>query len=418
MSHAPPAIYGGDEVSSLVIDPGSSWTRIGYAGEDTPKVVLPTYYGQNGEKTYVGDNLLHIPREGVEIKSPMNDGYVSDWENTVKIWDFALSERLYAKEKDQSLSDYPLLITEPSWNPQSNREKAAEVAFEELGVPAFYLAKNAVCSAFACGKPTALVVDVGSAVASVTPVIDGLVLKKAALHTTFAGDYINKYIVHQLKQKDVTITPHFLVSKKTPVESGQSPQVVLKNFNGLTESFLDFERIRILNEFKESTSQVLEVPYNEAIASARPQRPFEFPDGYNLSFGADRYLSTEPLFQPQLNPLPDQPVDSTALGVAGLINASVNACDVDVRANLVNNIVLIGGTSLLQGFTERTNSELVQMFPGMKIRIQAPGNSSERKYAGWIGGSILASLGTFHQMWISKKEYEEVGASIVEKRCK
>lgn len=36
-------------------------------------------------------------------------------------------------------------------------------------------------SRFACGKPTALVVDIGSAVASVTPVIDGLVLKKGMI---------------------------------------------------------------------------------------------------------------------------------------------------------------------------------------------------------------------------------------------
>ncbi|MCP4883322.1 MAG: hypothetical protein GY908_05990 [Flavobacteriales bacterium] len=27
----------------------------------------------------------------------------------------------------------------------------------------------------------------------------------------------------------------------------------------------------------------------------------------------------------------------------------------------------------------------------------------------WIGGSILASLSTFQQMWISKEEYNEPG---------
>jgi actin-related protein 4 len=48
----------------------------------------------------------------------------------------------------------------------------------------------------------------------------------------------------------------------------------------------------------------------------------------------------------------------------------------------------------------------------------APGPVVERKYAAWIGGSILASLGSFHQLWISKKEYEEHGANIVEKRCR
>ncbi|KAK9373643.1 actin family [Lipomyces chichibuensis] len=414
MANAPaPAVYGGDEISALVIDPGSSWTRVGFAGEDTPKVVIPTFYGKAGDNIYVGDNDLHSPRPGMEILSPMSDGCINDWEMTVKIWDYALSRRLYTEAKE-----HPLLITEPSWNPPKDREKTTEVAFEEFGVPAFYLAKEAVCSAFACGKPTALVVDVGSAVASVTPIIDGLVLKKATFHSDFAGDFINSHIAALFKSKNITLTPHFMIAKKIPVEIGQPPQATLKSFDGLTESFLEFQRARILNEFKESTSGVLEQSYNEVIANIRPARPFEFPDGYNLNFGADRYVTTEPLFQPQAYPLPDSTIDSFSQGITELITTSVNACDVDARANLVNNIVLIGGTSLLQGFTERTNIELNQAFPGMKIRIQAPGNSSERKYAGWIGGSILASLGTFHQMWIGKKEYDEIGPAVVEKRCK
>lgn len=209
-----------------------------------------------------------------------------------------------------------------------------------------------------------------------------------------------------------------MIAKKQSVESGQTAQATLKSFDGLADSYLEFERGRILNEFKESTSQVLDMPYSEVVANSRPSRPFEFPDGYNLNFGAERFATTEPLFQPQQFPLPDFTVDNNAQGISELINASVSACDVDARANLVNNVVLIGGSSLLTGCTERTNLEMTQAFPGMKIRIQAPGNSSERKYAGWIGGSILASLGTFHQMWIGKKEYEEVGAAIVEKRCK
>jgi actin-related protein len=52
--------------------------------------------------------------------------------------------------------------------------------------------------------------------------------------------------------------------------------------------------------------------------------------------------------------------------------------------------------------------------PTMKIKIIAP---PERKYSVWIGGSILASLSTFQQMWISKQEYDESGPSIVHRKC-
>ena len=41
----------------------------------------------------------------------------------------------------------------------------------------------------------------------------------------------------------------------------------------------------------------------------------------------------------------------------------------------------------------------------------------ERKYSVWIGGSILAFLSTFQQMWISKAEYDESGPSIVHRKC-
>merc|ERR1719347_561152 len=41
----------------------------------------------------------------------------------------------------------------------------------------------------------------------------------------------------------------------------------------------------------------------------------------------------------------------------------------------------------------------------MKIKIIAP---PERKYSVWIGGSILASLSTFQEMWISKQEYDDL----------
>lgn len=69
-------------------------------------------------------------------------------------------------------------MTEPAWNPQKNREKTTEFAFETFQVPAFYLAKNGMCAAFSSGKATALIVDVGHGQSSVTPVVDGMILKK------------------------------------------------------------------------------------------------------------------------------------------------------------------------------------------------------------------------------------------------
>jgi len=101
-----------------------------------------------------------------------------------------------------------------------------------------------------------------------------------------------------------------------------------------------------------------------------------------------------------------------------MVNAALNAVDVDIRPTLLNQIVLTGGGSLVEKLAERIQNELTTMFPNPRVRVSTSSSPVERKYGAWIGGSVLASLGTFHQMWISKKEYEEHGASIIEKRCK
>ena len=67
------------------------------------------------------------------------------------------------------------------------------------------------------------------------------------------------------------------------------------------------------------------------------------------------------------------------------------------------------------GIGDRMQKEITSLAPStMKIKIIAP---PERKYSVWIGGSILASLSTFQQMWISKQEYDESGPSIVHRKC-
>ena len=137
-------------------------------------------------------------------------------------------------------------------------------------------------------------------------------------------------------------------------------------------------------------------------------------------FGAqDRYRPIEALFDPKMALSDaDNPQPSASQTVGALIQSSLSQVDVDIRPALLAAVVVTGGSSLYQGFTDRLNQELNLIYPGVRVRINASGNVVERKFGSWIGGSILASLGTFHQMWISKKEYDEQGPGIIEKRCK
>ena len=114
------------------------------------------------------------------------------------------------------------------------------------------------------------------------------------------------------------------------------------------------------------------------------------------------------LFKPNLIGLESE-------GIHKLTYDSIMKCDVDIRRDLYGNTVLSGGSTMFPHIDERLNKEMTALAPSsIKIRVVAP---PERKYSVWIGGSILASLSTFQQMWISKQEYDESGPSIVHRKC-
>jgi len=93
-----------------------------------------------------------------------------------------------------------------------------------------------------------------------------------------------------------------------------------------------------------------------------------------------------------------------AYSLPDMIRASLAACDPDIRPALMNNIVVTGGTSLMQGMVTRIEQEMQRDTAG-KVRVHAAGNGMERICGKWIGGSILASLGSFHQLCHSRLNF-------------
>ena len=173
-------IVSTDEVSALVLDPGYSTTRAGFAGEDTPKSVVPTYYGflsKNGEnKLLFGENDLHTPLSNLDIRNPLagigSDDWVDDWDTATKLWEYSITSRLTGPrpsdpaknglndangdaevemegvdEYEKPMADSPLLMTEPGKTSIKSREKAIENAMENWGVPAFWLGRSGVLAA-------------------------------------------------------------------------------------------------------------------------------------------------------------------------------------------------------------------------------------------------------------------------------
>ena len=104
-----------------------------------------------------------------------------------------------------------------------------------------------------------------------------------------------------------------------------------------------------------------------------------------------------------------------APGIQSAMFDSVQKCDVDMRRDMYGNILLSGGSTMFPGFSDRLRVELLEKVPpSLQINIKAP---TERNHSVWIGGSVLASLEEFRDMFIAKSEYDETGPCVVHSKC-
>jgi actin-related protein 4 len=232
--------------------------------------------------------------------------------------------------------------------------------------------------------------------------------------SSLGGNFVSEQLRLQFSKMDpvVSFTPHFMVKSKSPVDAGQAPNATYAKFDvPPTDSFRKNEEERIFTSFKESMVQVWQGPgkldvvdgmgnhINVDTIKSLPPRPFEMPDGWNQVFGIERFRVAEGLFDAKAaltddsHPTPDQKHTITSM-----VQAALSAVDVEIRPVLLNNIVLTGGGSLLDKLAERLHSELSALYPNPRVRVHASNIVTDRKYGSWVGGSILASLGTFHQV--------------------
>jgi len=166
----------------------------------------------------------------------------------------------------------------------------------------------------------------------------------------------------------------------------------------------------IVRDIKENLCYVALDPEKELKLAEKVsgmEKSYMLPDGETLSVGVERFLAPEVLFNPSAVGKESSPIDE-------VIVEAVSKCDIDLRRDLYSNIVLSGGSTMFPGLKERLTREISEMIPeNVEVKIIAP---PERMYSVWIGGSILASLKTFQKMWVTRKEYKEIGPPVIH-RC-
>lgn len=149
--------------------------------------------------------------------------------------------------------------------------------------------------------------------------------------------------------------------------------------------------------------------YNEEIENSNiinnPHR-YQLPDGQHILVGKKRFMCPEVLFEPSLGGL-------KCPNLVDLVCASVDRCDIDYKSMFYENIVLAGGSTLFPGLEQRLQRELSEKFivvPDINIKVEAP---QSRQFSTWEGGSIISSLSSLKNAWVTSEQYEDVGPEIV-----
>lgn len=308
------------------------------------------------------------------------------------------------------------MLAESSFNARSVREKQAEIIFEKYQSPSLFIGKTAALCCYSNARGTGVVYDSGGGSTSTCVVAEGYVMQKSIVRNEMSGRALDEAMLRAIEKLGgvgkTSLRPRY--AYRRTVRPDGSTLVEAADFPKTHASYRDFMSLEIGREIRESLCQCSEEKFDVARSSNIPTRRYKLPDETEISVGAERFLIPELMFdadavETRFNFIPAHTMVHTAVEKCG---------EMRLRKELFNNVIVAGGNSSYEGFEERLRYEIsIRASTALRTRVVGGLKPRDRKTCAWHGGSILASLDSFMEMWVSKSEFDEFGPSVVDRKC-
>jgi len=313
----------------IIVDIGSAYVKVGFAGESGPRFVFPCITGTEKYKSvmvdisarsmYVGNDVSRM-RGVLKISHPIQRGSIMNWDSFFEILNYIF----YTLLRIESLSEYPVFYCESPFMHRETKEYIARLLFETHGVKSLIMMPTPLLSLFSVGLTTGLVIESGDGLTWVAPIINGVMQDHAVQKILLAGIDVNHNLKNLLMREGVNIT----------------------------SSAAD----EIIQDIKEKNCYFVLDPNDPPKTGEKFSVPM--PDGSAISIASHvLYQAPEVLFDPSM------------LGVSNIMNlteavlASLKVLDNQYWHELLSNIVFSGGNLSYSGFEQRFQSELNAVLP-------------------------------------------------------
>eukprot|EP00924_Labyrinthula_sp_SR-Ha-C_P015462 snap_masked-scaffold_4-processed-gene-0.25-mRNA-1 protein AED:0.01 eAED:0.01 QI:0/0/0/1/1/1/2/0/371 len=365
-----------EELRIVVVDLGSGQLKVAADNDSVKLRTFPPLIATKNCKEDLSEKLelfgdeISDQCENLRLKYAIKRGMVTNWDLMERIFYYTFYSKL---EIDPS--DTLLLLTETILNPKKNRERLCKMIFEVFDFAGFFLTLDCVLPFFIYHWDTGLVVDSGHGVTTIVPVYQNFLIPHAAVSVSLAGEDITDFL---------------------------STLLIKKGYNFTTSSgSLIVEKIKQELCFVSSN-------YERDIKTVKPEgEEFVLTNGRKITLGKAMFQAPELIFQPVLDKRDIPPLHL-------LLFRSILNCDIDVRKDLFQNILLVGGNTLFSGFQKRLQNELQKLAPKkVSVKVVAP---EDRKESICKSAAYVAAQPFLEQYWVLKEEYEYFGPSVINKK--